>query len=88
MSAPHSLIRECPCHSTRRFAGISLDVFYDDVLARAGDRYSGIPLEIFTGRFYDALLARRDLLPDRLAQVAARMAEHDWLALYREFDRG
>lgn len=72
--------------STRRFAGISLDVFYDHVLARTWDRYSGIPLEVFTGRFYQALLGRRELLPDRLAQVAPRMAEHDWLASYREFD--
>lgn len=71
---------------TRRFAGISLDVFYDHVLAKSWGSYAEIPLELFTGQFYQALLARRNLLPDRLAQVAARMAEHDWLASYREFD--
>lgn len=85
----HPIVREARQlfqSGTRRFAGISLDVFYDHVLARDWDRYSTVPLGTFTRRFYEALQARRDLLPDRVVQIATRMAEHDWLASYREFD--
>jgi acyl carrier protein phosphodiesterase len=71
---------------TRRFAGIALDVFYDHVLAKQWQQYSAMPLEEFTQRFYRALLARRQLLPERAAFVASLMIEHDWLGSYRDFE--
>jgi acyl carrier protein phosphodiesterase len=72
--------------TTRRYAGISLDVFYDHVLAEHWDSYCDIPLEPFVHRFYRALLARREKLPLSLAGQVERMVSHDWLGSYRNFD--
>jgi acyl carrier protein phosphodiesterase len=71
---------------TRRYAGISLDVFYDHILARHWETYCEIPLEPFVHRFYRALLARRDNLPVSLSGIVGRMVKHDWLGSYRDFD--
>lgn len=73
-------------HTTRRYAGISLDVFYDHVLAEQWHHYCDIPLEAFVRRFYRALLARRETLPLSLAGQVQRMVSQDWLGSYREFD--
>jgi acyl carrier protein phosphodiesterase len=71
---------------TRRYAGISLDVFYDHILARYWETYCEIPLDPFVHRFYRALLARREKLPVSLAGLAGRMASQDWLGSYKDFD--
>jgi acyl carrier protein phosphodiesterase len=71
---------------TRRYAGISLDVFYDHILARCWDSYCEVPLDPFVHHFYRALLARRETLPISLAAQAGRMASQDWLGSYRDFD--
>ena len=70
----------------RRFAGILVDVFYDHFLARHWDDYSSVPLEQFTARVYGILSAHGDGLPGRLARIAPRMAEADWLASYRHLE--
>lgn len=72
--------------TTRRYAGISLDVFYDHVLAGHWERYCGMPLDPFVQRFYRALLARRETLPTPLARQVQRMVSQDWLGSYRDFD--
>lgn len=69
----------------RRYAGIMLDVFFDHCLARDWHLHADVPLDTFTQRFYDVLLAEPEL-PGRLAQVAPHMAAHDWLGSYRDFD--
>lgn len=71
---------------TRRYAGISLDVYYDHILAKHWESYCAIPLDPFVHRFYRALLARRDILPGSLANMAGRMVSQDWLGSYRDFD--
>lgn len=72
--------------NTRRFAGISLDVFYDHILAKHWNDYCDIPLEQFVHRFYGALLLRRQRLPSSLAGQVETMVKHDWLGSYRDFD--
>lgn len=71
---------------TRRYAGISLDVFYDHILARYWEDYCSIPLDPFVHRFYRALLARREMLPISLAKQVGRMVSQDWLGSYKDFD--
>src|SRR5215470_16904307 len=61
----------------RRFAGILVDMFYDHFLARLWEEYCDIPLEQFTAHVYAVLREHRALLPERLQQVAARMADSD-----------
>ncbi|MGV3740721.1 MAG: ACP phosphodiesterase [Burkholderiaceae bacterium] len=72
--------------NTRRYAGISLDVFYDHILARHWQEYCEIPLEQFVHRFYRALILRRAKLPASLAGQVEAMVSHDWLGSYREFN--
>ena len=68
----------------RRYAGILLDVFFDHCLARHWQDYAAEPLAQFSGRVYQVLL-QEPQLPERLARIAPRMAEQDWLGSYRDF---
>ena len=68
----------------RRYAGITLDVYYDHLLARDWAQWSEIDLDAFTARFYAHLLANHAQLPARLQTIAPLMAQHDWLGSYRE----
>lgn len=70
----------------RRFAGILVDMFYDHFLARHWDDYGTEPLERFTARVYALLREQEPLLPERLRQIAPRMARHDWLGSYRRVE--
>lgn len=69
----------------RRYAGIMLDVFFDHCLARDWHLHADMPLERFTSNVYAVLRAEPDL-PGRLASIAPRMAEQDWLGSYRDFE--
>jgi acyl carrier protein phosphodiesterase len=68
----------------RRYAGIMVDLFYDHFLARHWDDYATVPLPEFTASVYSTLLERRDLLPERLQNIASNMARTDWLGSYRD----
>ena len=68
----------------RRYAGILLDLFFDHCLACHWGDYADEPLPRFTARVY-RVLAGEAALPGRLALIAPRMAEQDWLGSYREF---
>ncbi|SFB25617.1 ACP phosphodiesterase [Azotobacter beijerinckii] len=68
----------------RRYAGILLDVFFDHCLALHWADYAAEPLPAFAARVY-ALLAGEAQLPGRLAELAPRMAQQDWLGSYRDF---
>ena len=68
----------------RRYAGILLDVFFDHCLARHWQDYAAEPLAQFSGRVYQVLL-QEPQLPERLALIAPRMAEQDWLSSYHDF---
>src|SRR5262245_2141400 len=70
----------------RRFAGILVDMFYDHFLARLWEEYCNVPLEHFTASVYAVLREHRALLPERLQQIATRMADGDWLASYRRVE--
>lgn len=69
----------------RRYAGILLDLFFDHCLALKWVDYADEPLLQFTGRVYQ-VLAAEPALPGRLALIAPRMAEQDWLGAYTEFE--
>ena len=68
----------------RRYAGILLDLFFDHCLASHWEDYADEPLQRFSARVYGVLAAEGEL-PGRLALIAPRMAEQDWLGSYREF---
>ena len=68
----------------RRYAGILLDVFFDHCLAQNWREYADEPLPVFTGKVY-RVLREEPNLPQRLALIAPRMAEQDWLGSYHDF---
>jgi acyl carrier protein phosphodiesterase len=80
--AARELFRE----NTRRFAGISLDVFYDHALTQRWGEYCAVPIEEFIQQFYAALHARQHILPANLELAADRMIRQDWLGSYGDFD--
>jgi acyl carrier protein phosphodiesterase len=63
---------------------ILVDIFYDHFLAKHWPEFHPQPLATFAVGIYRLLETRREFLPDGLARVAQRMAEHDWLTSYRE----
>ena len=67
----------------RRYAAVLVDLFYDHYLARHWADYSTVPLPQFSREFYGVLTEHRELLPERLARMAPRMVEEDWLTSYR-----
>ncbi|WP_339486402.1 acyl carrier protein phosphodiesterase [Pseudomonas sp. EL_65y_Pfl2_R95] len=68
----------------RRYSGILLDVFFDHCLALNWAQFSDEPLAQFTDRVYRVLTDEAEL-PGRLAYIAPRMAEQDWLGSYTDF---
>jgi acyl carrier protein phosphodiesterase len=70
----------------RRFAGVLVDMFYDHFLARHWNEYNDVSLERFTARIYTALREHHALLPERLQEIAPRMAAADWLGSYRHVE--
>jgi acyl carrier protein phosphodiesterase len=82
----HDVVRESRHRvspTRRRFSGIMVDMFYDHFLARRWDEYNDMPLERFTARIYSALREHHALLPERLRDMAPRMAAADLLGSYR-----
>ncbi|HXA47983.1 MAG TPA: ACP phosphodiesterase [Burkholderiaceae bacterium] len=69
----------------RRYAGIVLDMFYDHVLAKNWATYCETPLGDFVANFYRVLRENFALLPERLAYIAPKMIEQDWLGSYRDY---
>src|SRR5690606_4378229 len=81
----HALVRrsrERLHPSWRHWRGVLVDVFYDHILARDFEAYTGEPLHRFAARAYDALRVHAELLPPRLQHAAPAMMQHDWLNAY------
>src|SRR4249920_1836443 len=68
----------------RRYAGIMIDMFYDHFLAKCWDEFHAEPLGAFTARIYAILERRHATLPERLQQMAPKMAQWHWLGSYAE----
>jgi acyl carrier protein phosphodiesterase len=66
----------------RRYAGIMIDMFYDNLLARHWELFADQSIEEFTRGMYALLLKQRDVIPANAWPVISRMAEHDWLTSY------
>jgi acyl carrier protein phosphodiesterase len=68
----------------RRFAGISIDVFYDHLLATNWERYSNISLEEFTTTIYKSFeeYLNRYTLPEYARKVINCAINEDWLGSY------
>ena len=68
----------------RRYAGIMIDMFYDHFLAKYWHEFHAQPLGAFTARIYAILERRHAILPERLQQMAPKMAQWHWLESYAD----
>ena len=68
----------------RRYAGILLDVWFDHLLARDFERWTGTPLRPFVERVYATLGALDATLPAPFLMFAHRTAANDGLAAYAD----
>ena len=76
--------RERVSPARRRYAGIMVDMFYDHLLAVHWDDLGEGGLADFAQSVYAALNEYQAWLPSRLAGIAPRMQQNNWLAAYRE----
>ncbi|GAB7126837.1 ACP phosphodiesterase [Silvimonas sp. JCM 19000] len=76
--------RERISSARRRYAGIMVDMFYDHLLARHWAELGVGELALFAQSVYGALDEHAAWLPPRLASIAPRMRQFDWLTAYRE----
>jgi acyl carrier protein phosphodiesterase len=79
------LRRELP-PGLRRYAGIIIDLSFDHFLSLNWSRYSDVPLREFNAGVYTALSDHETELSAAARGMAARLAEHDILNLYRDWD--
>ncbi|MDX1801061.1 MAG: ACP phosphodiesterase [Marinobacter sp.] len=70
----------------RRFAGVALDVLFDHYLLRHWPRFTDCDREGFIQEVYRDLEAGYKLMPQRMAEVMARMIAHDWFTAYKDLD--
>lgn len=68
----------------RRYAGILLDVWFDHCLARNFERWSSMPLEVFSERLRRRLEARVALLPPGMRRFIAYMRAQDLPTAYAD----
>lgn len=68
----------------RRYAGIVLDIWFDHLLARDFQRWSGVPLEPYSAHLRDLLARNEALLPMPLKRFLRYMRLHDLPLRYRD----
>ena len=68
------------------YAGVIVDIFYDHFLAKNWNRYSDIPLEAYTLRFYTVLEDNFDVLPERVQHLTPYLLRDNWLLSYATID--
>lgn len=70
----------------RHYDGVIIDLFYDHFLAKNWNRYSVIPLDIYSQSFYQLLNDNKEILPERTAQMLPYLQKYDWLYNYQFID--
>lgn len=68
------------------FAGVLVDMAYDHLLAGQWDRWHDLPLDAFIDAAHRAIADHEASLPERVARIARRMREGNWLGMYRDPD--
>ncbi len=70
----------------RKYAPVSIDVYYDYLLVRNWDRYACIELDEMASYIYNHLGRYIDIVPLPLQKRVQGMIEHHWLSTYRSAD--
>ena len=67
----------------RKYAPVSIDVYYDFLLVRHWTNFASIPMEEMAAFTYAQLGARMNIVPEPLQPRVRSMIHHQWLETYR-----
>lgn len=70
----------------RKYAPVSIDIYYDFLLVRNWDRYSSVDLDEMAAFIYAHLDEHLEVVPESLQHRVRSMVEHQWLSTYRTAD--
>ncbi|MGB1043443.1 MAG: ACP phosphodiesterase, partial [Tenacibaculum sp.] len=82
----HPIVRKSKRRLHERYGhydGVIIDIFYDHFLAKNWNRYSEIPLELYSKSVYQLLKKNEDILPEKSIQFLKYMIEYDILYHYK-----
>ena len=68
------------------YAGVIVDIFYDHFLAKNWSKYSDVPLETYTTRFYKTLEDNFEILPEQVQHLMPYLLKDNWLLSYATID--
>ncbi|PWK27060.1 acyl carrier protein phosphodiesterase [Arcicella aurantiaca] len=70
----------------RKFSGIVVDMFYDNVFAKNFTDYSEVNLSEFSQQFYDLLILRKDEIPEPMDRMVNSMIKRNWFTSYATYE--
>ncbi len=70
----------------RKYAPVSIDIYYDFLLVRNWERYATITLDEMADYIYSHLDEHSEVVPEPLQRRVQSMIEHQWLSTYRTVD--
>lgn len=65
-----------------KYAPVIIDIYFDYLLVKNWQKYSGQTLDAFTKETYLSLANRSEEMPDKLRLALPRMIENNWLMSY------
>ena len=65
------------------FDGVIIDIFYDYFLAKNWNRYSQMPLDLYSQSVYTILIEHKDILPEKTQNILPNLIKYDWLYNYQ-----
>ncbi|MDC6351439.1 acyl carrier protein phosphodiesterase [Zeaxanthinibacter sp. PT1] len=68
------------------YSRVIVDIFYDHFLAKNWQRYSSMPLPLYTDRFYDLLETNFEILPEGVQRMMPYLVTDNWLLSYASID--
>ncbi|GAB4339381.1 MAG: acyl carrier protein phosphodiesterase [Flammeovirgaceae bacterium] len=68
-----------------KYAGVTIDMFYDYFLATKWSQYHSLPLDKFSQKVYQTLQNQKTVLPLEVQQFLPYMIHQDWLGRYTSF---
>jgi acyl carrier protein phosphodiesterase len=67
----------------RKYSGVIVDMYYDHLLARNWNKFSKIPLELYSARVYAIFEQNKVIIPFKMNRLVHSMSSRDWLSNYR-----
>lgn len=82
----HNVVKKSKRRLHKRYGhydGIIVDIFYDYFLAKNWQKYSQIPLDIYTKSVYKLLMQNIKILPEQTKKILPYMIRQNWLYNYQ-----